>query len=211
MLSEVPGASQNSFLCKAPIRYLHHPDRPYKKIAALEILVKLIRVARRYHRQIGIVLLILVLISALTGLLLAWKKESAYLQPPTTEGAGAQLEDWKPIAELAVIAREALAAQYPAEKDNAIDRMDARPSKGVVKVLFEKRWWEVQVDGTTGEVMSIAKRNSDWIEAIHDGSIISDGFKLVSMNVLGLGLLLLIVTGFFLWYGPRRLRFLKRK
>lgn len=177
----------------------------------MDTLVKLIRTARRYHRQIGIVLLILVLISALTGLLLAWKKESAYLQPPTTEGASKELADWKPVAELAAIAREALAERYPAEKDNDIDRMDIRPSKGIVKMLFEKRWWEVQVDGATGEVKSIAKRNSDWIEAIHDGSIISDGFKLVSMNLLGLGLLLLIITGFLLWYGPRRLRSLKRR
>lgn len=177
----------------------------------MDTLVKLIRVARRYHRQMGIFLLFLVLISALTGLLLAWKKESAYLQPPTTEGASTSLTDWKPMAELATIARKALTEQHPAEKDNDIDRMDIRPSKGIVKVLFEKRWWEVQVDGATGEVKSIAKRNSDWIEAIHDGSIISDGFKLISMNLLGLGLLLLIITGFFLWYGPKRLRFLKRR
>ena len=151
------------------------------------------------------------LISAITGLLLAWKKESAVLQPPTITGSSLNIETWKPVAELASIAGQALRSHHPEEEGNAIDRMDIRPSKGIVKVLFEKGWWEVQVDGTTGEILSIAKRNSDWIEAIHDGSIISDGFKLISMNVLGLGLLLLITTGFFLWYGPKRLRFLKRK
>jgi uncharacterized iron-regulated membrane protein len=88
--------------------------------------------------------------------------------------------------------------------------MDVRPSKGIVKVLFEKGWWEVQVDGATAEVLSIKRRNSDWIEQLHDGSIISDGFKLVSMNVLGIGLLLMIFTGWYLWYGPRKYRRLKR-
>ena len=177
----------------------------------MELLVKILRTARRYHRYIGLFLIIFVLISALTGILLAWKKESAVLQPPTTKGDSKELEDWMPVEELAEIAQKALVEQYPEQEGNAIDRMDVRPSKGVVKVLFEKGWWEVQVDGATGQVNSIAKRNSDWIEAIHDGSIISDGFKLVSMNMLGLGLLLLTATGFFLWYGPKKLRILKRR
>ena len=68
----------------------------------------------------------------------------------------------------------------------------------------------MQVDGKSGEVLSIDKRYSDWIESLHDGSIISDGFKLVSMNFLGMGLLFLIFTGLWLWYGPRRIRIKKR-
>jgi uncharacterized iron-regulated membrane protein len=88
--------------------------------------------------------------------------------------------------------------------------MDIRPSKGIVKILFEDGNWEVQVDGKSGEVLSIDKRYSDWIESLHDGSIISDGFKLVSMNFLGMGLLFLIFTGLWLWYGPRRIRIKKR-
>ncbi|MFT6321644.1 MAG: putative iron-regulated membrane protein, partial [Granulosicoccus sp.] len=87
----------------------------------------------------------------------------------------------------------------------------ARPSKGIVKVLFEAGNWEVQVDGKSGEVKSVEKRYSDWIESLHDGSIISDGFKLFTMNFLGIGLLFLIGTGVWLWYGPRRVRMKKRK
>ena len=80
----------------------------------------------------------------------------------------------------------------------------------MVKVLFEKGNWEVQIDGTSGEVKSIAKRYSDWIESLHDGSIISDGFKLVSMNVLGIGVLILMSSGIWLWYGPKVIREMKR-
>ncbi len=174
-------------------------------------MVKILRAARRYHRYIGIFLLVLVLISAFTGILLAWKKQSALLQPPTLKGAGGELTEWRPLAELAAIARQAFVAKYPDQKDNNIDRIDVRPSKGIVKVLFEKGWWEVQVDGVTGEALSISKRHSDWIEALHDGSIISEGFKLLSMNILGFGLLFLLITGFFLWYGPKRLRILKKR
>ncbi|RMD72544.1 MAG: hypothetical protein D6818_06270 [Bacteroidetes bacterium] len=95
--------------------------------------------------------------------------------------------------------------------DYTIDRMDVRPGKGVVKVRFERGYWEVQVDGATAEVKSVARRNADWIEHIHDGSIVSEGFKLLSMNVLGLGAVLMVGTGLWLWLGPRRFRKLKRR
>ena len=165
---------------------------------------------RSYHKVVGLTIAILLLISAVTGILLSLKKEFDLLQPPTQKGASKQLADWMPLAELALLAEDALYTKYPEQANNPIERMDIRPGKGVVKVLFAEGWWEVQVDGSTGEIKSIAKRNSDWIEALHDGSIISDGFKLVSMNTLGIGLLIMIVTGLWLWYGPKKVRRLKK-
>lgn len=177
----------------------------YKKITTT------LRTFRKYHKVLGITLAILLTISALTGILLALKKNVDLIQPPTQKGTSNVLNDWKPVAELALLAKDALVTAQPAEIDNEVDRMDVRPSKGIVKVLFKKGWWEVQVDGSTGEIRSIAKRHSDWIEALHDGSIVSDGFKLLSMNVLGWGLLVMVITGLWLWYGPRRVRYLRRR
>ncbi len=159
----------------------------------------------------GLVLVAFLTISAATGIFLAWKKKVAAIQPPTLNGQADELSDWRPIAELAEVATMAFHKAHPNHSNTGIDRMDLRPSKGIVKVLFEKGWWEVQVDGATAEVLSIKRRNSDWIEQIHDGSIISDGFKLVSMNILGVGLLVMIFTGWYLWYGPRKYRRIKRK
>jgi len=156
-------------------------------------------------------LAILLFISAVTGILLSLKKDVDLIQPPTQKGSATELINWRPLNEITTIAQQALVAQYPAEKENAIDRLDVRPSKGIIKVLFDKGYWEVQVDGGSGEVLSIAKRHSDWIEALHDGSIVSDFFKLLSMNFLGIGVLALITTGLWLWYGPKRLRWLKKR
>lgn len=167
--------------------------------------IESLRKFRVWHRSIGIVVSLLVIISASTGILLALKKEVNTLQPPTQKGISNDLSDWKPIYQLAEIAQTAL-AEETTDISTSIDRVDVRPSKGIVKVLFEEAWWEVQVDGKSGEVLSIAKRHSDWIEALHDGSIISNGFKLISMNFLGFGLLLMVITGLWLWYGPKRYR-----
>ncbi len=170
-----------------------------------------LRSFRVWHRYTGIILLVIVLISSITGILLAWKKDFDVLQPPTQKGVSKDLSTWKPLHELAETAQLALVEAHPEQSENPIDRMDARPKKGIVKVLFKKGYWEVQLDGTSGEVKSIAKRHADWIEHLHDGSIISDFFKLLSMNTLGFGLILLLGSGFWLWYGPKRIRKLKQQ
>lgn len=175
-----------------------------------ERVVKRLRSYREYHKVLGITLAILLLISAVTGFFLGWKKNVDLLQPPSQKGVSTDLADWMPIDSLATLAANALYAAHPAQTGNPIDRMDARPGKGMIKVLFKADWWEVQIDGTTGEILSIAKRHSDWIEKIHDGSIISDLFKLISMNILGIGLTIMIITGFWLWYGPKIVRRLRK-
>ena len=150
-------------------------------------------------------------ISAITGFLLGWKKDVDLIQPPTQKGVSKDFKAWKPMHEIATIAATALAEAHPGQSENKVSKMDARPSKGIVKVIFKKGYWEVQVDAVSGEVKSIAKRYSDLIEAIHDGSIISDIFKLISMNLLGIGLSFLALSGFWLWYGPKLIRAIKRK
>ena len=158
----------------------------------------------------GLTLASLLIISAITGALLGLKKDVDLIQPPTQKGISKDLSEWKPLHEISNLAENALHQAHPDQKENTINRLDVRPSKGVVKVLFKKGYWEVQIDGKSGEIKSIAKRHSDWIEAIHDGSIISDFFKLISMNFLGIGLLLLIGTGIWLWLGPRKVRKAKK-
>lgn len=172
--------------------------------------VKRLRNYRKYHRWIGVVLAFFLLISALTGILLAWKKDVSVIQPPTQKGAAQTLAAWKSLEELEQIALNAFEEANP-DLRVKVDRMDVRPSKGIVKVLLDHGWWEVQVDGSTGAVLSVARRHSDWIEAIHDGSIVGDFFKLISMNTLGIGLVIMIFSGVWLWYGPRQIRWAKKR
>lgn len=168
-----------------------------------------LRKYRKWHRWIGISIGVLVIISSLSGIFLALKKDIDVLQPPTQKSTAEAQDDWLPIEKLGQQATLALQAHTGLE-EVSIDRMDVRPTKGIVKVNFEQAYWEVQVDGYSGEILSIAKRHSDWIEQLHDGSIVSDAFKLVSMHTLGLGLLVLTASGFWLWFGPRKIRSLKK-
>lgn len=172
-------------------------------------IAKSLRGYRKIHKWIGLILAIILLLSALTGILLGWKKNVALLQPPTLSGMDKNMGSYRPVDELAAVSIQAVDS-LGLTADN-FDRIEYRPTKGIAKVIFDKGSWEVQVDATSLEVLSVAKRHSDWIEHIHDGSIISETFKLISMNILGIGLVFLIITGLWLWYGPKRIRSIKSK
>ena len=95
----------------------------------------------------------------------------------------------------------------------ALNRIDFRPDKGMVKFVFEEDYWGVQLDGATGELLHLERRNADFVENIHDGSCLDayfetgNGiFKLVYTTVMGIALLVFTITGFWLWYGPKRMR-----
>ena len=64
-----------------------------------------------------------------------------------------------------------VAEKYAADElqiEAVIDRIDVRPGYGVAKVLFNDVFWEVQVDLSSGQVLSANQRTSDIIEKIHD-------------------------------------------
>ena len=86
-----------------------------------------------------------------------------------------------------------------------VDRLDVRPSKGIVKVRAKSRW-EVQVDTATGEVVQVAYRRSDLIESIHDGTWFHDGAKLWVFLPAGIVLMGLWVSGVYLWWLPHMAR-----
>lgn len=171
--------------------------------------VKSVRNYRTYHRYLGLTLSILLIISAITGILLGWKKNVDWLQPSSQKGVSIEIAEFQPVEKLtqsALVAVDSLGLNM-----SHLDRIEYRPNKGMAKVRFTEGQWEVQVDAVNLQILSVAKRNSDWIEQLHDGSIISDTFKLISMNFLGIGLFILIFSGLWLYFGPKRIRALKSK
>lgn len=171
---------------------------------------------RKLHRYTGSWLLFFFFCIAVTGLLLGWKKHSSgYILPTTEKGLSTNLADWISLDSLQHIAQQAVKEKLPGY-DVTLDRMDVRPDKGTVKISFKDHFYEIQVDGATGKVLAVNLRKSDIIEQLHDGSILdtlfhinSGSIKLGYTTVAGLGLLILSVSGFWLWYNPKRIRKLK--
>ena len=94
-----------------------------------------------------------------------------------------------------------------------INRLDVRPSKGLIKVRAENDW-EIQIDSKTGKVLQTASRRSDMIDSIHDGSFFHDYVNLWVFLPSGIILLLLWITGIYMFilpYWVRRKRRMPKK
>lgn len=171
-----------------------------------------LRVVRKLHRVTGVALFLFFFVIAVTGLLLGWKKNFSYLQAPSHKGVSANAADWLPMDSLQQKAVRYLKDSVSADLSPKLDRLDLRPDKGMVKVLFADHYWGLQLDCTTGALLHIERRRSDFIEHLHDATLVDNQLatggiiKLVYTTIMGLALVLFTVTGFWLWYGPRRMR-----
>jgi uncharacterized iron-regulated membrane protein len=173
--------------------------------------VKSLRALRFLHQWLGIPLVVFFLIIGITSILLAWKKK-AELLPETLKTKVENTQEWISPAKMVEIAQQQMdSLQISTE----VDRIDIRPDKGIAKLTFKTHFTEVQLDGFSGEVLSIGTRHSDWIEKVHDGSIIDfylgvdETAKLIYSTLTAIGLLLMSISGFYLWYFPKLIRKLK--
>ena len=178
---------------------------------------KWLRFFRWIHRKIAIVVFIFFLLISITGFLLGWKKNTGLLAA-TQKGSSSELSLWLPVDSLANMAVRYLHDSVSSELSAELDRIDIRPQKGIAKFIFKNHYQALQLDCTTGKVLLAEKRTSDFIEDLHDGSILDDMFgtgneeiKLGYTTIMGISLLMLTISGFWLWYGPKRLRRAKRK
>jgi len=173
-----------------------------------------LRSFRSVHRKFGIALFAFFFIVGVTGLLLGWKKHSGgIIQAKSQQGTSADFSKWLSLQELNDIAEQVLKDSLGQDFSAEVDRIDIRKDKGIVKFNYLNHFSEIQLDGATGKVLSVNHRRSDFIEKIHDGSIIdfylktTDGqIKLFYTSLMGLGLIVFTITGFWLWYGPKRMR-----
>jgi hypothetical protein len=178
-----------------------------------------LRVFRTVHRTTGALLFVFFTVVACTGLLLGWKKHSAgVILPKSHQGSSLNQQDWLPIHVLHENAIRIARSKISPDLSLELERIDIRPDKGMVKFVFVEGYWGVQLDCTTGDLLHIERRRSDLIENIHDGSFLDYLFetdheqvKLGYTSVMGLALLTFTTTGFWLWYGPRRIRAAARR
>jgi uncharacterized iron-regulated membrane protein len=172
----------------------------------------LLKLFRKLHRISSVYLIVFFLIMSVTGILLGLKKHSrGYLLADTEQGSTTDLTKWLAADTLYKIASQVLRDSIDVDLPTEINRIDMRPRRGTVKFVFRDHYWGVQLDGATGELLKVERRRSDIIENIHTGLIIdfyfntrNEPIKLVYTVVMGLALLALSVTGFWIWYAPRR-------
>ena len=157
------------------------------------------RLFRQIHYWLSVAVFIPAAIMFVAGGMLMLKKEIEWIQPGTERGA---VEDTIPTISYEDMVEAA--SQHPEagiQDWTDIDRIDLRVDRGIAK-LRANSGWEVQVDTATAEVLKVAYRRSDTIEAIHDGSWFADWVKLYVFLPIGVILIIMWGTGGYLFLLP---------
>jgi len=162
---------------------------------------------RKIHYWGSVIIIIPVLIVIGTGLLLQIKKQLTWVQPATVKTSVRDLP--LNFSQILAVAKSVEQAEINSWKD--IDRLDVRPGKGVTKIRAKNRW-EIQIHNASAEILAINYRRSDLIESIHDGSWFHDDAKLWLFFPAAIILLLLSLTGLYMFCItlPAKLRNRKR-
>jgi uncharacterized iron-regulated membrane protein len=149
---------------------------------------------RVVHRWATVAVTIPLLIVIGTGILLMLKKEFSWIQPPSQRGGAVELT--LPFEQILDISKSVPEAEIQSWED--IDRLDVRPSKGMLKVRAQNRW-EIQLDAETGKILQVAYRRSDLIESLHDGSFFHDRVKTWVFLPSAFILAIMLLTGIYIF------------
>lgn len=152
---------------------------------------------RLVHKWLSIAIVIPLLVVFVTGILLLTKKEFAFLQPPTAKGQSTTPSI--SFDQLLSIANSVDQAQIGGWND--VDRLDVRPSKGIIKIRARNRI-EIQVDSQSGDILHVATRRSDFIESIHDGTFFEKNANLWLMLPMAIIAIAMSITGIIMFLIP---------
>jgi uncharacterized iron-regulated membrane protein len=153
------------------------------------------------HLWLGIIISALLIVICITGILLNHKRGLG-LMPDVPHRPSGELADALSIAELVRLAGEAA----PAAAAAGVDRLDVRPRSGLMKVRFrDDGVTEVTLDINDGRILHVGLRNDVFLEKLHSGEIFGDRWVLLS-DFAAVVLVLLIISGYWLWLFPRSRR-----
>lgn len=173
--------------------------------------------SRLLHKKIASVLFIFFFFISITGALLGWKSlfteiifENKEIKVETS------MKKWKSLDSLESIAIIAL-NEKTKNKFKHAKSIQIKPSKGSINFAFENNY-AIQVDGATGETIRIEHKNAEFIQDLHDGALIDELFnskmglsKKIYTALMGLALLMLTLSGFWMWFKPKQIKKLKKQ
>ena len=176
---------------------------------------KLRKVSRHLHLWISLSIFIPVIIVIGSGILLQVKKEIDWIQPPTQKVSRIALKQATDTSSTIISSQRILEAVRTVSKAQLtrwedIDRLDIRPSKGIIKVRGNNHW-EVQLNAYTGAVLQTAYRRTDTIESIHDGSWFFEGAKLFLFLPVALLLFVIWLTGIVMLFTTLKSKYRKKE
>lgn len=163
---------------------------------------------RNLHRKFAAVLFVFFFLIGLTGSLLSFKSAfTKVIFENNQVSAECKIKNLLPLHSLEKIATSLL-NEKANTKFKKSEKTEIKISKGTV-LFYYKDAYTVQINGASGAPVLIEKKFGSIIQDIHDGAILDSLLinkfsisKKVYSIIMGLSLLLLTITGTYMWYKP---------
>lgn len=166
---------------------------------------------RFLHKWIGLIACLFLVLLSVSGFFLAVKSQFDWMRPKAQQGG--EIANFNDVIPVGVALDAAFAEGLDGlETPDDIDRFEYHAEDNIYKVLSKENYHEVQVDGASGAVLNVGKRNDQLTEDLHTMAYFSDFFNVFILPIIAIFLFILGVTGVIMFFTPivRRWKF-KRK
>jgi uncharacterized iron-regulated membrane protein len=155
------------------------------------------RFMRKWHRWISIIIALPFLVTLVTGLLLASRGFNAWVQPEYPSGTpGLQIS----FEQILAAAKSVPEAEIQTWKD--VSQIDVRPGNGRIRLRAKNTQWEMQIDGTTGEVLGKGIRRASLLTSLHEGAYFGPVVRYGIFVPSAIGVLFLLISGVVIFAQP---------
>ncbi|WP_413568395.1 PepSY domain-containing protein [Bdellovibrio sp. HCB117] len=155
---------------------------------------------RKYHRWISIFITLPFLMTIVTGILLLFRGKIEWISPKMPAPVAKEITI--PFSDILKAAQSVPELQVQTWND--VGRIDIRPASGAITVRSKHSDYEIGVDGSTGAVLGLAKRNSSLLVRIHESTYLGLGDigRFGIALPMALGVLFLTVSGVVIFFQP---------
>lgn len=163
----------------------------------------MIRAFRKWHRWVSVIIALPFLVTIVTGIILATRGFNSWVQPeyPPMKTAGLSVSFEQILAAVQSVPE----AQIQTWKD--VSQIDIRPDKGNIRVRARATQWEIQIDGSTGEVTGKGIRRASFLVSLHEGAYFGSFVRYGIFLPAALGVFFLLISGIYIFAQP----YFKRK
>lgn len=156
----------------------------------------MLRLLRKWHRWVSIVIAIPFLITVVTGILLASRGFNTWVQPSYPPVASSLKISFDEVLAAAKTVPEAQITDW---KD--VSQIDIRPGTGNIRVR-SKNMIEIQIEGGTGKVMGSSIRRVSWLVSLHEGAEFGPWIRYGIFFPSAICVFFLLVSGVAVFFQP---------
>lgn len=155
---------------------------------------------RNWHRQAAVIAALPLLITIVTGIILMVRSDFDWIQPKARVGVTKLVEPQVSFEEILTKLKALPEAEVKDWGD--VSSVNFNPGKGIFQVRL-KNLYEIQFDASNGQLLNSQFRTTSVLVELHQGSFFHPLVMKWVFLPAGVLLLLLWVSGMYLWIFPK--------